>query len=224
MDLNPSQLNRVKNIFLKNKTKGNNRNNRNKREKREYVRPEVTLQDKISSDPVEVKKRLEDYETIQKPEYKYVQPGTCIRYLKKIANGNYKYCSGGTLVVNADPVYWILKSNLWGKDIVWSVQLKNENIYYKKKKSLDVSEKTMQEIYDAIKSGEYKLIKTTDLVTLLNKGGNRVQQMDKYVSGDSKSNSDEESSSSYSESSESSTMESADDSDDERRPTIVHLV
>lgn len=197
------QLNKVKNLIL--------RNNKRKTHKK-YVRPALTLQDKISQDPAAVKKRLKGFKQIDKEDYKYVKPGTFIRYLKKIPNGKYKYCHGGLLIVNADPVYWVLKSKQRGKDILWSVQLQSDNIYYRKQIS-EMPEKTMQDIYNAIKSGEYKLIKTKDLMNLINNSGKGVQLIDES-SESYTANSDEES----------STMESDDDSDDERRPTIVHLI
>ena len=206
--MDKSQLAKVKNIILKNKKKS-----------QKYVRPDITLQDKISSDPSEVKKRLKDFEKIKREDYKYIKPGTFVRYLKKIVNGNYKYCHGGLLVVNAAPVYWVLKAKQRGQNILWSVQLGGDNMYYKKRRS-DVPDRTMHDIYSAIKSGEYKLIKTTDLLRLLNQNGRRTTRIEMVGGGDESDGSDDE----YNSDEDSSTLESDEDSNDERRMTVVELI
>lgn len=220
-----NELDRVKQILLRNKRKGRG-------QKGPYVRPEVTEQDRISQDPAEVKKKLKDFTIIEREDYSYVQPGTFVRYLKKLKNGRYKYCHGGMLIVNASPVYWVLKSTQRGKEILWSVQLQSDNIYYRKEMS-EVTQKTMQEMYNAIKSGEYRLIKTEYLIKLINNqhsgghgnGGYNVTKISNDDGNHYRESMLQECSDEDSDfSDESSTMESDDDSDEKRRPTYVQLV
>ena len=204
------------------KIKVNSNKNRARHVNGEYIRPDVTLQDKISKDPAEIKKRLKDYQSIDRDDYKYVRPGTFIRYLKKISNNRVKYCHGGMLVINAYPAYWILKNKLSdGKVRMWSVQLQSDNIYYRKKIP-DVPEKSIQEICQMILSGEYRLVKATDLVSpqfhvkLMSANAHTYDSSVYDSSTYNYGNSDEDE--------ESSTMESDDDSYDKRRQTVVELV
>lgn len=184
----------------------------------EYSRPKITLQDEISKDPAKIKERLKNYDSIDRDDYKYVQPGTFIRYLKKISNNRVKYCHGGMMVINGYPAYWILKNKLSdGKVRMWSVQLQGDNIYYRKKIP-DIPEKSIQEICKMVLSGEYRLIKAVDLlkpefsIKLLGKD-------DTHENTRRRNNED-----SYNSDEESSTMDSDEDSYDQRRPTIVELI
>lgn len=135
-----------------------------------YVRPEVTKQDEISSDPEQVKARFVGFTRITKDEYQYIKPGTYIRYLKALPDGKYQYCVGGRLYLNKSPDYWMLRNTIYGnRNRTWSVQLKSENIYYKRDNDIEeqLPEEMINEIYKYIKSGEYRLIKTDDLKKLL---------------------------------------------------------
>ena len=200
-----------------------------------YVRPELTEQDKISAQPEEVKKRFKDFDKIEKDDYQYVKPGTYIRYLKSLPNGQYKYCVGGYLHLNKSPDYWILKNSIYGnKNRTWSVQLKCNNIYYKKKgdTGANLPENTVNEIYKKIKSGEYRLIKVEHLEMLLKHYRDNTEGeggVDFYIVTlkKIKSESDEDDNSDEDKSSE--TVEDSDEDEDvskmvPRPSTVVELV
>lgn len=205
----------------------NKRRNKNINEKGEYVRPKVTEQDKISQSLAKIKKRLNGFEEIDTDNYAYIRPGTFIRYLKKLPEGRVKYCHGGMLVINAAPVYWVLKNRMsTGKSILWSVQLNGDNIFFCKQGSA-LPENSIKEICEMVMSREYKLIKTELLLKLPRDmllkliDDNDTERVNtkvmRYGFEDDESNSDEDD--------ESSTMESDEDSDEYRRPTtIVELV
>jgi hypothetical protein len=215
--------NAIKKIALNSKK----RRKKNVDDNGNYVRPDITEQDKISQSLSKIKKKLHDFEEIDSDNYAYIRPGTFIRYLKKLPNSRVKYCHGGMLVINAAPVYWVLKNTMTsGKNILWSVQLNGENIFYCKPGSA-LPENSIKEICEMVMSREYKLIKTELLLKLPkdmllklidDDETERVNtKIVKYENrdSDSDSNSDEDS----------STMNSDEDSDEYRRPTtVVHLV
>jgi hypothetical protein len=209
----------IKKIALK----SNNKRRKNVDEKGNYVRPEVTEQDKISQSLSKIKKRLEDFEEIDMDNYSYIRPGTFIRYLKKLPNGRVKYCHGGMLAINAAPLYWVLKNKLTsGKSISWSVQLNGENMFYCKEGSA-LPENSIKEICEMVMSQEYKLIKTElllklpkDMLLKLIDDNDTERVNTKIIRG--RNNSDESNSD---EDDESTTLDSEDDSDEARRPTTV---
>lgn len=210
-------LSTIKKIALK----ANSRKNRSKKNEvySNYVRPNVTTQDKISENPKLIKEKLEGFVQIDRDDYKHIPPGTFIRYLKYLPGNRVKYCHGGVLAFNAAPVYWILSNKIPNEPKrCWSVQLQNNNIYYRKSENTQIPNQSIKEMCDMITSGEYRLIKTELLLKLPSnllikllddsdaKKQNRASEQD---------NSDEDS----------TTLESDEDSDESRRPTtIVHLV
>lgn len=178
------QLEKIKTITLKNNTKNNTKNknqnpNQNPNQTNQYEtsytrkldgyqRPNITKQDEISSDPEQVKARFVDFTRIDKEEYKFIKPGTYIRYMKALPNGKYQYCVGGYLQLNKFPDYWKLTNTIYGnRNRTWSVQLKSDNIYYKRNVEEQLPEQMVNEMYKNIKTGKYRLIKTTDLEQLL---------------------------------------------------------
>jgi len=226
--------NAIKKIAL-----NSNKNKRNRRknvdENGNYVRPEVTEQDKISQSLSKIKKRLVDFEEIDVDNYAYIRPGTFIRYLKKLPNDRVKYCHGGMMVINAAPDYWVLKNKMSsGKSILWSVQLNGENMFYCKKGS-SLPENSIKEICEMVMSREYKLIKTElllklprDMLLKLIDDEDTGKVNTKVIKCKNTSNSDEDSDSTImnsDEDSDSTTMDSDEDSDEYRRPTtVVQLV
>lgn len=226
--MNNEHLERFKKIVAKNKNRYNTKNNKN--DTGEYKRPAVTNSDLISENPEELKKKLKDYIKIEPDEYEDIQIGTFIRYMKKLNNGRYKYCHGGFVTINKAPIYLILKAEGGRKKISWAVQLQSENIYYKKKEP-EVSEKTIIDVYESIKSGEYKLIKTADLIKLINaSGGADIYNIsNNFIVGAVDTNEDEcedLSSTNSDDEDDSSTMNSDDDSYNSgvRRQTHVELI
>jgi hypothetical protein len=112
-------------------------------------------QDEISKDIEEMKKKFEGYRLIPESEYSSVQPGTFIRYLK----GGKLYRSGGVLVLNKSPTYWVLQSTD-GKKIRWSVPLQDNSKYFRKDPEITRKlEENKQKLYKAVVSGNYVLMK-----------------------------------------------------------------
>ena len=203
-------------IALKKEKKDQRKRKHKDKQESEYIRPPVTLQDKISEDPNMIKEKLVGYDQINRDNYEYIKPGTFIRYLRYLEGNRVKYCHGGILIVNAAPAYWILSNNTPERRTVsWSVQLQNSNIYYCKSEQKNIPEQSVQQMCDMILSGEYRLIKTDLLLKLPPNILTKIVNNNNSMFDSDEDNSDEESSS----------MCSDEDSDEYRRPTtIVQLV
>lgn len=90
-----------------------------------YVKPEITQQDIINSNANEVKSRLNDCVQIHPDNFKDIDVGIWIKYIT--AEG--KYRSGGILISNKAPEYFVLKNPR--NEITWSVNLDNCSIFMK---------------------------------------------------------------------------------------------
>lgn len=90
-----------------------------------YVKPKITQQDKINSNTDEVKSRLTDCVQIHPDNFKDIDIGIWIKYI----NAEGKYRSGGILVCNKAPEYFVLKNPR--NEITWSVNLNNCSIFMK---------------------------------------------------------------------------------------------
>ena len=90
-----------------------------------YVKPNVTQQDKINSNVDEIKSRLNDCVQIHPDNFKDIDIGIWIKYI----NAEGKYRSGGILICNKAPEYFVLKNPR--NEITWSVNLKNCAIFMK---------------------------------------------------------------------------------------------
>lgn len=125
-----------------------------------YKRPKKTLQDTISQDKNEIKKRFEGYAKIDPDDYPSIQPNTYIRYLKDAK----QYRAGGILVLNMwQKGYWVLKSTD-GKGVRWSVPLKSKNIYFRKDpEEIKRIQENKDKLYDAVMNGRFKLISVKDV-------------------------------------------------------------
>jgi hypothetical protein len=89
----------------------------------QIARPLITATDLITPD--EIRERMKDYEKVPYDQIPYLQPGCRLRYFEIIEN-QYKFRSGGTLIVNGYPDYLLVSSGRKN----WSVQL-NANILFK---------------------------------------------------------------------------------------------
>ena len=94
-------------------------------ENNKYERAEVTNQDLISEDIEEIKARLQGYIQIHEDNYKDIDVGIWIRYISDKG----KYRTGGILVHNKSPKYFVLKNP--NNEITWSVNLKKNIIFMK---------------------------------------------------------------------------------------------
>ena len=115
----------------------------NRLTKKDYVRPDVTLTDKLSKQDIEDK--LADY-TVVTDMYK-VPLGTHLRYFS-LVNGVKKFRLGGNLIKNSGlPDYVILSNGIKS----WSVQTKNTTFF----RRMNINE-IKKEYEDIIDNLEYK--------------------------------------------------------------------
>mgnify|MGYP001323287863 FL=1 len=94
-------------------------------ENNKYERDDVTNQDLISQDINEIKARLQGFVQIHEENYKDIDIGIWVRYISDEG----KYRTGGILVHNKAPDYFILKNP--NNEITWSVNLKKNIIFMK---------------------------------------------------------------------------------------------
>jgi hypothetical protein len=90
-----------------------------------FQREEVTNQDIISQDINEIKTRLQGFIQIHEDNYKDIDIGIWIRYISDEG----KYRTGGILVHNKAPKYFVLKNP--NNEITWSVNLEKNIIFMK---------------------------------------------------------------------------------------------
>ena len=90
-----------------------------------YVKPSSTLQDKINSNVDEIKSRLNDCVQIHPDNFKDIDIGIWIKYI----TSDGKYRSGGILICNKAPEYFVLKNPR--NEITWSVNLNSCSIFMK---------------------------------------------------------------------------------------------
>ena len=94
-------------------------------ENNKYQRGEITNQDLISEDINEIKERLQGFVQIHEDNYKDIDIGIWIRYISDEG----KYRTGGILVHNKAPDYFVLKNP--NNEITWSVNLTKNIIFMK---------------------------------------------------------------------------------------------
>ena len=118
-----------------------------------YEKNGATIQDLISEDVNEIKIRLQGYIQIHDDNYKDIDIGIWIRYISDTG----KYRTGGILVHNKAPDYFVLKSPY--NNITWCVNLQ-KNIFFIK----DVScfRETMIQKNNLFKLYEAGLVKILD--------------------------------------------------------------
>lgn len=90
-----------------------------------FVRPTRTRQDDISGSLDALVDRLDGYVQVPPEELGNIAKGTWIRYITDEG----KYRTGGALMVNAAPTYFVLKNTINRKTIMWSVQLNRATIF-----------------------------------------------------------------------------------------------
>jgi len=90
-----------------------------------YVKPQITQQDRINSNVDEIKSRLNDCIQIHPDNFKDIDLGIWIKYITSEG----KYRSGGVLISNKAPEYFVLKNPR--NEITWSVNLDNCSIFMK---------------------------------------------------------------------------------------------
>lgn len=90
-----------------------------------YVKPDITQQDKINTNIDEIKSRLNDSIQIHPDNFKDIDLGIWIKYITSEG----KYRSGGVLISNKAPEYFVLKNPR--NEITWCVNLTNCSIFMK---------------------------------------------------------------------------------------------
>lgn len=124
IDITGTKLNK-KNIATKQKKKSK-KSTYNKRSinllEDDYVKPKYTASDLITAE--ELKKRMENYEILDKEQVADLVSNTRIQYFEVKENGDYKYKPGGVIIKNGYPDYLVLTNGRRS----WSVQLVNHVI------------------------------------------------------------------------------------------------
>ena len=182
----------------------------------QYTKKFETKQDRISENEEELKKRFIGFTLIDYDDYRAMQPGTYIRYLK---DGSL-YRAGGVLKLNKWPKYWILESlSVNKKKITWSVPLQNtKTLYFQKDKELAKRiQKKKNKMYEAVEKQEYMLIKNSEFAEMKRKMEAAGINVDKILnrSHTSHSHTDTEASEVYSS--------SEDDYDDDSSSVQVDI-
>jgi hypothetical protein len=90
-----------------------------------YVKETNTIQDIISNDTDEINTRLKGFVQIHEDNYKDIDIGIWVRYISEEG----KYRTGGILVCNKAPKFFVLKNPK--NDITWSVNLTKNIIFMK---------------------------------------------------------------------------------------------
>jgi len=117
----------------------------------DYIRPEITKQDIISSDKEQIRKKLENWILVPE-DYTYrVDCGIWIKYINK--NGSFR--NGGVLIKNASPEYFVLKNPI--KSISWSVNLKENHIFIEDLEKKEKEKKMKDLLYDLWKNGDIEI-------------------------------------------------------------------
>ena len=125
-----------------------------------WVKQGMSRQDQISHNREEFVKRFEGYVEIKPEEYSDIQPNTPIRYMKHNPNApfQYDYRSGGVLVRNGYPDYWVLKP-YDGRGKNWSVPLKGQNKYFRKDDNeIKRAQARNAKLYEKVEAGEIMIM------------------------------------------------------------------
>lgn len=121
-----------------------------------YQRPEFTEQDYISSNKVLFKDKLKNYIQV---ESKFLNEIPCNTWIRYITNEGL-YRSGGILIKNEAPLYFILKNPY--KKITWSVDLKNNYIFMEDIKNKKEEKLEMKNLYKLYQEGFIKILDTPE--------------------------------------------------------------
>lgn len=114
----------------------------------DYIRPDITKQDIISSNKTEIKNRLEDWILVPN-EYIYkLDNGIWVKYVSHEG----KYRNGGVIINNSSPEYIVLKNPI--NKITWSVNIKINHIFIEDQDKKKEIEKMKNLLYDLWKKGE----------------------------------------------------------------------
>lgn len=139
-----------------------------------WIKQGKSRQDQISEDPKEFAKKFEGYVEIQPEEYPLMPEGTWIRYMRHApeVKYGYQYRSGGILVRNCYPDYWVLKPAV-GRGKNWSVPLKLKNRYFRKDRGeLKRVKERKEKLWNAVDTGKYMLLSVDEYKKLTGKKDN----------------------------------------------------
>ena len=117
-----------------------------------YVKPKVTTQHIISNDMNMFKEKLEGCVQIHKDNYEDIDTGIWLKYI----TSDNKYRSGGILINNKFPQYFVLKNPY--NNLSWCADL-TKNIFFMKKTSI-LKEKMIEKnnLYELYKAGLVKIL------------------------------------------------------------------
>jgi len=118
-----------------------------------YKRPKFTKQDIISNNAELFEKKLHNFIQIHPENFEDINTGIWIRYISNEG----KYRSGGQLIINKAPNFFILKNPF--NNITWSVNLNNNIIFIK---NMGLQQDKMIEKNNLYKLYEAGLVKILD--------------------------------------------------------------
>ena len=111
-----------------------------------YIRPSITEHDIITQNIDLFQEKLIGYVQIHDEHYENIEIGIWIKYISQDG----KYRSGGILIINKAPLYFILKNPF--NNISWSVNL-SENIIFMKNisnnRSKMIEKNNLYKLYEA---------------------------------------------------------------------------
>lgn len=117
-----------------------------------YVKPKVTVQDMISKDMEMFKDKLDGFIQIHSDNYEDIDTGIWLKYI----TSDNKYRSGGILINNKFPQYFVLKNPY--NNLSWCADL-TKNIFFMKNISI-LKEKMIEKnnLYELYKAGLVKIL------------------------------------------------------------------
>ncbi len=116
-----------------------------------YIRPEITKQDLISSNKDLMREKLKDWVLVPE-DYTYrLDAGLRVRYISN--KGEYR--SGGILIKNGSPEYFVLKNPF--KKLTWSVNLRENHIFVEDEGKKNEEKKIKNVLFKLWKDGEIEI-------------------------------------------------------------------
>jgi len=117
-----------------------------------YIRPSITQQDIITNNVELFNDKLKGYVQIHEDNYGDIDTGIWIKYISHDG----KYRSGGILIINKSPLYFILKNPF--NNLTWSVNLYNNIIFMKNISNHSTKMIEKNNLYKLYEAGMIKIL------------------------------------------------------------------
>ena len=122
----------------------------------DFIRPDVTTQDYISTNKILLKEKIKDFIQV---ESKFIEQIPCNTWIKYINNEGL-YRAGGILIKNAYPEYLVLKNPYIKKS--WCVNLKTNYIFMENIKAKKEEEIEKNNLYKLYQNGFIKILENPE--------------------------------------------------------------